>query len=403
MLKYFKMIVLSVSLVGILLSIILLRHHVDPSYHSALCGVEQDNGCNVLNRSDISEVFGIPLAYIGFLYYGFALFLGLYSDRGKSFVQSLFLLSTIALVTDIGLLLYSIFVAETICRLCLLTYLVTIALFVLSYMHITQNKSGFVPDFLELNVQKVPMGQIVILIAAFIPVSGGFFYYAFASEGSNKVKNRGSYADHIAIAQNEYIKAYENSPEIKFRGDPISKKGPVKGIINVVEFADYLCPHCKLMADELDKFYKKFPDEVSITYRHYPLDQQCNSAITRPFHQGSCLLAYASYCAAKQNKFWELHHSIFERQQLLSRKPVAVEDVLGLAATAGISRNFMSACLDEKETKQAILLDIQEANELGISGTPTIYINGRKMDFDDFLVERLLMYQKARLSRENGH
>ena len=405
MLKNFKMIITLISLIGMILSTTLLKHHVDLSYKSPLCGVGENSGCNVLNRSDASEFLGIPLAYFGYLYYGFVMFLGMFVDRGKSNLKIIFLMSAFALFTDIGLLFYSIFVAETLCILCAMTYTVTLALFILSYLQISRSKSGFIPDFKDWQIEKIPLRQIIVLIFAFVPVSGGFFYYAYSSGGSSgQVKSRGSYVDHLMIAENEYLKAYENSQQIHFRVDPLSRKGPVKGIINIVEFADYLCPHCRVMSEELNRFVNKYPDEVSVTYRHYPLDQDCNPAITQPFHRGSCLLSYASYCALKQNKFWDLHHTIFEHQDtFLKNKGASKEDVLNLSSNIGLSRTFMAACMEDKETKQAVSMDVQEANELGINSTPTIYIDGRKMDFNDFLVERLMLYKKKKEMRANGH
>jgi len=399
--KNFKYIIISLAFIGAVLSTMLLKHHVDLDYKSPLCGVEENNGCNLLNRSDVSEVFGIPVAYLGYLYYGFVLFLGIYSDKEKSLVKIIFLLSAIALVVDIGLLFYSIFVAETLCTMCAMTYAVTLGLFVFSYLDISSSKSGFIPDFSQWQTQKVSMKQLMVFIALIVPVSGGLFYYSFSSGGSSQVKNRGSYVDHLVIAENEYIRAYEEKPEIHFRTDPLSRKGPIKGIVNIVEFADYLCPHCRIMSGELERFSKRFPDEVSVTYRHYPLDQACNPAITRPFHQGSCLLAYASYCALKENRFWDLNHYIFDHQESLLRG-VSKDDVLNLAAAVGLSRTRISSCMDEKETRQAIDLDVQEANELGISSTPTIYIDGRKMDFNDYLVERLMLHKKRLARPENS-
>ena len=401
--KYNKYIISGISFLGVILSAILLKHHVDLGYKSPLCGLQENNGCNLLNRSDVSEIMGIPLAYLGFLFYGFAALLGLYLDRGKSFLKIIFLLSTIALIVDVGLLFYSIFIAETICTLCAMTYVVTLALFVLTYLEISRSKSGIFPDFNEWETQKVPMRQIFLFIAILVPVSGGFLNYAFSSTGGSatKVKSRGSYEDHLVIAENEYFKAYENSAENHFRVDPMSKKGPIKGIINIVEFGDYLCPRCGSMAEELENFSKRFPDEVSITFRHYPLDQACNPAITQPFHQGSCLLAYASYCALKKNKFWDMHHYFFKNQKK-NLRGVSKDDVLNLAAEIGLSRAETAACMDEKETRQAIDMDIQEANELGINGTPTVFIDGRRMDFIDFLAERLVIYKKRKEKSGNG-
>lgn len=400
--KYYTYLVLITSLIGIILSTVLLLHHLDYNFHTSLCEIGDSNGCNVLNRSSASEVFGIPVAYLGFIYYGFIFVLAFFSNRESSMIQWIMLLSLLGFFIDVALLSYSLLVEQTVCVLCAMTYAATFLILYLTYLKMNEKKLSLIPDMSSLKSNQVPLIYGVLFGFFIMIVSGGFFYELFA-KGQSRVNRGGSYMDHLEIAQNEFFKAYENQVPRNFRVEPFSKMGPLHGVLNIVEFADFLCPHCRHMAKELDRFSQKHPDEVSITYRHYPLDQACNPAITRPFHQGSCLLAYASYCALKQNKFWDMHHAIYDNQEIFEKEGVSKQAILVLAARLGLNRAALSACMDEKETKDTILMDVEEANEIGINATPTIFVNGRKMDYNENLFENLIYYLKQKAAQVPNH
>jgi protein-disulfide isomerase/uncharacterized membrane protein len=398
-----RILLLLAAAVGIIVSAMLLKHHFDLSYKSPLCGASEKSGCNVLNRSSASVLFGIPVALIGFLYYGFSFFMSLYYNRDKSLIQSVFILSSVALLVDITLLLYSLFVAETICALCSVTYLATIAIFSISLLELQHNKMGYFPSFSNWSKSMFSLTHVSVLSSLIVFLAGGYLFQAYSKNQAVDVSKRGGYEDHMIIAENEYIKSYLNQTEYQFQNDPPSKKGPLKGILNIVEFADFLCPHCKIMTEELGKFAKKFPNEVSVTYRHFPLDQSCNRSISRKFHDGACSLSYASYCALKQDRFWEMTSEIFNNQGDLATSPVSEERLMSMSKSVGLNQGKFKACLSDDETKRVVELDVEEGINLGLQGTPTIYINGRKMDFNPHLSERLLMFEKQKNSRAPSH
>ena len=89
---------------------------------------------------------------------------------------------------------------------------------------------------------------------------------------------------------------------------PLDGSEPVYGNpdakYTVVEFADFECPYCGMVAPELKKIVDENPD-VKLLFKHYPLSNVCNLNVAREGHANACAAAIASDCAGKQGKFWE--------------------------------------------------------------------------------------------------
>lgn len=74
--------------------------------------------------------------------------------------------------------------------------------------------------------------------------------------------------------------------------------------LTIIEYSDFQCPYCALLAQELSQLVKKHPDEVRVIFRHFPLQS----------HQHALHAAYATEAAGLQGKFWEMHDRIFAEQ-----------------------------------------------------------------------------------------
>ena len=113
----------------------------------------------------------------------------------------------------------------------------------------------------------------------------------------------------------------------------------------------------------------KYPDSVKIVFKHYPLT----------FHEQAMPAALASMAAADQGKFWEYHDQLFINQNSLgSAKYVEIAQNLGLDMKK-FSLDMMRPSL-----RQKIEADVAEAKRVGVTGTPTIFVNGRKLKSRDF-------------------
>jgi protein-disulfide isomerase len=141
-----------------------------------------------------------------------------------------------------------------------------------------------------------------------------------------------------------------------------SKNAPV----TIVEFSDFQCPFCSRVVPTLKKIKETYKDKVRVVWRNYPL----------PFHQNAKPAAEAALAAHAQGKFWEMHDKLFENQGSLDRGSLEK-----YAGEIGIDVARFKADLDSGRYKAQVDADFGYGNSLpgGGMGTPTFFINGRKI------------------------
>jgi protein-disulfide isomerase len=133
--------------------------------------------------------------------------------------------------------------------------------------------------------------------------------------------------------------------------------------VTLVEFADYECPHCKRFQPVLRQILDEFRKEIRIYFKHYPLPQHTNAR----------LAAEAAVAAQKQGKFWQYQDKLWENQDNLS--PAEMEK---FAKEIGLDLTKFRADLDDPKTKARVQKDRTDGITLGLSSTPTLFINGRE-------------------------
>ena len=136
--------------------------------------------------------------------------------------------------------------------------------------------------------------------------------------------------------------------------------GPKTARVTLVEFADYECPYCQKVAADVKKLKADFGDKVSFSYKDFPL----------PMHSRAEKAAEAARCASKQNKFWEFHDEIFHSKEL------DVDQLKAQARALKLDSDQFDKCLDSGQEAAAVEHDRKEGLRLGISGTPSFFVNG---------------------------
>jgi protein-disulfide isomerase/uncharacterized membrane protein len=157
-------------------------------------------------------------------------------------------------------------------------------------------------------------------------------------------------------------------------GTDAHRKGSPAAPITIVEFSDFQCPFCGKAAKDLRELVRRNP-QVSLVFRHFPLDTSCNGNVTRAMHDNACLAAYASECAARQGRFWEYHDLLFENGERLGR-----DALVTYAQRIGLDARAFEQCLDDPATRARVTADIEAASRAGVSSTPTLFINGRLVE-----------------------
>ena len=148
-------------------------------------------------------------------------------------------------------------------------------------------------------------------------------------------------------------------------GDPV--KGPADALVTVVIFSDYQCPFCSRVEPTLAAIQQKYGDDVRFVWKDNPL----------PFHQDAgpaATLAREAYAQGKDKKFWEAHDLLFKNQTALGRA-----DLEGYGKQLGLNDKKLKAALDSSPFKAKIEEDQALARNLGASGTPSFFINGRSL------------------------
>jgi len=149
--------------------------------------------------------------------------------------------------------------------------------------------------------------------------------------------------------------------------------GTVKPKVLIEEFSDYQCPFCAKAHASLRALVSRYPEAIQVVHRHFPLDNDCNSAIPRPFHTHACYYAKLAVCAGVLNRFWQANDFLFHHGH--DEQPVAAET---LAREIGVKGDELRQCLTTR-APELLKPDIEEGIRLKIDGTPTFVINGEKV------------------------
>ena len=207
--------------------------------------------------------------------------------------------------------------------------------------------------------------MISVAIVLHALIGGGYVNLSkFPISGKGIVKDAGNTQPDSGAQNAPTAKvnvSEDNDPSI---GDKNAK-------VVIIEFSDFQCPFCKrLFDDTFKKLKQEYIDtgKVRLVYRDYPLS----------FHANSQVAAEASGCANDQGKFWEMHDKLFENQDAWSSLPNdgAKEKFGEFATQIGLDVNSFTSCVNSEKYKDEIQKDIDDGTKAGVSGTPTLFING---------------------------
>jgi protein-disulfide isomerase len=171
-------------------------------------------------------------------------------------------------------------------------------------------------------------------------------------------KARAAFVDNLRKQAN--INVTLMPPSVDLNIAKAYTKGSQDAPVVFVEFADYECPYCQKVNPQIQQLKKDYGDKVAIVYKDFPL----------PMHHSSEKAAEAARCAGEQGKFWEYHDVLFYSKQ------VDVAAVKDHARVLKLNGEAFDTCLDSGSEAKAVNQDLAEGKDLGLTGTPSFFVNG---------------------------
>jgi protein-disulfide isomerase len=132
----------------------------------------------------------------------------------------------------------------------------------------------------------------------------------------------------------------------------------------MVLFTDFECPYCGKIEPLIKQVLQRNPETVKLVFKNMPLQ----------FHEFADPAARAALAAGKQDKFWEFHDALFAAEEL---NTTVIKDI---AVKLDLDMEQWLQDMASMEIRRKIYTDIQDAKKAGVTGTPTIFINGQRLE-----------------------
>lgn len=343
------------------------------------CSINDWISCDAVHATSYANLLGIPVAWWGFLFYlwifwtiAFSLFS---KDRNRATATV-----AAAVIMSSGALVFSLYKSfhlwklEVLCPVCVGMYLVNFVILLLLAQALGLNFrkfANFIVDYVKsvfgrksnLNFSPQPVLYSALVISLF-------------SLGHIGITNYEKYSQTAGYNIERALQAHFQQDFITIEVDSGAVWGNPQAEIIIVEFSDFECPACQVAAFQLRGVLFEYRNDVRYYYLHYPLDDSINDYVKHGRHANAGLAARASVCAQQQDDFWDYHDDLFRNQKGLNRKLF-----LKLAEKRGWDVTAFATCMNSETTIQRVRRDIKRASEAQVRGTPTLFINGRKLRY----------------------
>jgi uncharacterized membrane protein len=334
-------------------------------FEGSFCDINAFFNCDSSAFSSISQIAGVPLGYFG-LFVGGLVALGTLFPS-PAFERTNKSISLLNVVGVVSLLFYTVAVLGSLCLLCSGFYLFSIISFILFWRYgIDGGEKGFMRKWVRPSVLHLSAYSVVMAFGA----------YGYMTFHDAKVDAQTGDVVHRIVDQ------YFSLPEV----DLPSTLSPFWSIrsteeftdapVQIVEYADLLCPDCKKLADQLHQLDEEFPGKLNVVFQPFPLDL-CNEAAgrKREFHPGACDITYMATC--DPGKFKEIHDEIWDTWPAARQEEWRIELGERFGVTEGVTDPETQALLQELIATGMEYEQTAEGFEYGIRSTPTMILNGR--------------------------
>lgn len=187
---------------------------------------------------------------------------------------------------------------------------------------------------------------VIVALAAIVTVAGATIFYRAKHAAANRV------------VSNERSESDES--QVHVRGNP-------KARVTLEEFGDYQCPPCGKLAAPIRMLEYQYGEQLCLVFRHFPLIN----------HNHAKDAAYAAEAAARQGKFWEMHDQLYREQANWTQSENVKATFKAYAALLGMDQERFEQDMNSEAVKETVEADQRQATKLGVTSTPTIFVNNR--------------------------
>ena len=154
---------------------------------------------------------------------------------------------------------------------------------------------------------------------------------------------------------------------------PTKPNFKVSSPVVLEEYGDYQCPPCGLLYPELKKIEAEYGNQVQIVFHHFPL---------RTIHKNALAAAHAAEAARNQKKFWEMHDRLYRNQSAWAEAADPREIFVSYARELGLNVEQFRTDMESNQVDQRISADMQRGTSLGVTGTPTVFLDTHLLRYE---------------------
>ena len=328
--------------------------HTNPSFHS-FCAMNDTFNCETVAESPYSVFLTLPIAIWGLLGY-FLMFVVALAGIGRHQSSGAYLTllgaSIFSVLVSLVLAIVSYCVICSFCVMCSITYGLNVIMLMTLLWQAIRLRLPMKPAATELFsfLRKHWHLPVMLLLAVLVVFAVFPRYWVHQNSVQYRELRQGMTTD----------------------GHPCI--GAENATLVIVEFSDYMCPHCRRAHAFQRSLVSANPKTLRLVHRHFPLDHACNPLVKTPFHPGACFLSRAALCAGEQH-FWEMNDLLYASNNLTG--DMWEQKVDDAARRIGLNLSRFRECLVSEETQRRLDEDITEGLRLKLEGTPSFVVDGK--------------------------
>jgi len=345
------------------------------------------------------RTYSLPVAHLGMAYYIFLMAWFVFTGIPKSKLWHM--LPLLMGLAGVLAAFYFIYIMGSVlgkwCMLCLTLHAIDFVLLALLFLILPYSKKPIE----EADAKAPPardsalptshaLAAIVCALAiALLPIIKRHEQLNSARAYQDAAKFKKAYANIVNDKQ-LMVAAYHGTKRVRIpvrEGAPVM--GPASAPNELIIFSDLQCPMCRGFEDKFKKeILPLWRGQLRLVFRHYPLCSDCNQYVSkserRPHgkHPNACLAAEAAEAAKLQGgdkAFWKMHDVIMHNQGQMRSKDYGLDTLVGYAKEMGLDIERFKIDINQQKVQQIIVQDISHARKVKVGGTPTLFLNGRRI------------------------